>query len=146
MPVFFVTSSNSNRVAFSVCSGQGVAGGRADATVLFGDQRVVVERFVRDETPEFLAHALVHVLGECLGETIGQRLEDDRGIVVVVGLETGQVFFDTEAGSDGKAADPVGLAEFLGRDEIGEAEVGALGWFVGLLAQAVQGGQHGAAP
>jgi len=81
------------------------------------------------------------VFGERFGEAVGQRLENDRGVVVVVGLEAGQVFLDAEAGGDGEAADPVGLVEFLRRDEVGEAEVGALDRLVGLLAQAAQGGQ-----
>ena len=74
------------------------------------------------------------MFGERFGEAVGQCLEDDRGIVVVVGLEAGQVFLDAEAGGDREAADPVGFVEFLRRDEVGEAEVGALGWLVGLLA------------
>jgi hypothetical protein len=81
------------------------------------------------------------VLGEGLGQAVGQGLEDDRGVVVVVGQEAVEVLLDAQTGGDGEAADPVGLVEFLRCDVVGQAEVGSLGRLVGLLAQAVQGGQ-----
>ena len=52
----------------------------------------------------------VQALGEGFGEAVGQRLEQDRVVVVVVGLEAGHVRLDADAGGDGEAADPVLLA------------------------------------
>ena len=77
-------------------------------------------------------------LGAGFGQAVGQRLEQDRVVVVVVGLEAGDVRFDADAGVHREGADPVLLAAVLRRDEIGQAEVGAVVGLVGLLAQAVQ--------
>jgi hypothetical protein len=54
--------------------------------VALGDQGLVVERLV-GVAPVAGAHALVQHLGEGLGEAVGERLEHERGVVVVVGLE-----------------------------------------------------------
>ena len=62
---------------------RGIAGGRADAAIGFADQVVRREGLVRRVAPELPAHALVHALGEGLGKAVGQRLDQDRGIVVV---------------------------------------------------------------
>jgi len=52
------------------------------------------------------------------------------------------VFFDAEAGGDGEGAEVVFQAGVLGRDEVGQALVGAARRFLVLLAQVVQGGEH----
>ena len=65
----------------------GVAGRGADALVLLGDQVLVVEVLVGHVAPELGADALVQPLGEGLGQPVGERLEQDRGVVVVVLLE-----------------------------------------------------------
>src|SRR3546814_9934693 len=55
---------------FAVLGAGGIAGGRADAAVLLGNQGRVVERLVRIEPPELLAHAPVQVLGQGLGQAV----------------------------------------------------------------------------
>nr|WP_255418818.1 hypothetical protein [Novosphingobium sp. THN1] len=49
---------------------------------------------------------LVEALGKGFGEAIGQGLQENVGIVVVVGLEAGEVFVDA-VDADGKTPDPV---------------------------------------
>jgi hypothetical protein len=60
----------------------------------------------------------VHALGEGLGDAVGERLEQDRGVVVVVGLEP---FGDRDllgSGRDDEPADPVGDTGVGRRDEV----------------------------
>jgi hypothetical protein len=80
----------------------------------------------------------VQAFGERFGQAVGQRLEQDRVVVVVVGLEAGHVRIDADAGGDRERADPVLLAAVLRRDEVGQAEVRAFDRLVDLLAQEVQ--------
>ena len=50
----------------------------------------------------------MQALGEGLGEAVGQRLDHDRGVVVVGALEAlGDVVL-ADAGGDGEAADVIG--------------------------------------
>ena len=81
---------------------RGIAGRRADAGILFENELIGRERFVRRVAPEFLAHALMHPLGKGLGETIRQRLAQDRRVVVIGVLE---------AVGDNVLADPRGNHE-----------------------------------
>uniref|UniRef100_A0A914YJ75 Uncharacterized protein n=1 Tax=Panagrolaimus superbus TaxID=310955 RepID=A0A914YJ75_9BILA len=90
--------------------------------------------------PELGTHALTQALGQCLGEAVGEGLQQDRVVVVMLGLEARDVRVDADAGSDRERADPVLLATVGGRDEVGQAEIRALGRLVHLLAQEVQGG------
>ena len=115
-----------------------IAGRRADAAVRFRDQRLFVERFVRRVAPELAPHALVQQLGERLGEAVGERLEHDRVVVVVRRLELAHPLFDADARGDREGTEVVGHARRLRRDEVGKAEVGTVGGFLGLLAQAVK--------
>ena len=127
--------------AFLAVLGTGrIAGRRADAAIGLVDQRVVVERLVAAVAPEFLAHALVQALGEGFGESVGQRLQQDRVVIVVIGLEVRDVRVDADACGDRERADPVLLAAVLRRDEVGQAEIGAVDGFVDLLAEEVEGG------
>ncbi len=81
----------------------------------------------------------MHALGEGLGETVGQRLDQDRGVIVVGPLEA---FGDgdlLDAGRDDEAADIVLFAAFDRRDEIRQRHIRppvALGQ---LLAQREEG-------
>src|SRR4051812_43584126 len=70
-----------------VVGARGVTRRRANAAVLFGDEVLVGERLVPRVAPKLGAHAMVQMLGEGLGEAIGDRLQHDRGIVVVLRLE-----------------------------------------------------------
>ena len=99
----------------------GVAGRRADAAVGLGDQLLGREGLVGRVAPELAADALVQPLGEGLGEAVGERLDQDRGIVVVRPLEALGDRHLLDAGGDDEAADVVGRA--LGRDEVGERHV-----------------------
>ena len=63
-----------------------VAGGRADAPVLLGDQVVVGELLVPAVAP-VAADAAGGAFGERLGQAVGEGLDHDRVVVVVVGLE-----------------------------------------------------------
>ncbi len=121
MPALAVGSSSCHSVAFSrVIRAGGIARRRTDAAILFVDQLIVGEPFLRRVAPELAAHALVHAFGERLREPIGQRLEHDARIVVVRLLEALEVRLDADARSDGERADVVAPARVLRRDEVGE--------------------------
>ena len=98
----------------------------------------LLKRLVRSIAPEFAAHALMQAFGERFGKAIGKRLEQNRGIVVVVVFELRQFALDADACGYGECADPVAHAAFFRRNEIGKAEVRPPGWFVDLLAQEMQ--------
>ena len=78
--------------------------------------------------------------GGRFGQAVGQGLEHDRRIVVVGGLEAGDVFVDAEAGRDRKGAGVVLLA-----DEIGQRRVETALRLLDLLAQADPAGRFLAA-
>ena len=83
----------------------------------------------------------MHALGERFGQAVGQRLEDDAA-VVVGRLECASAIASSPMpGRDGKAADVVGDAGLLRRDEIGQRSVGAVARRIAgdLLAQRVEG-------
>src|SRR5690606_30250983 len=65
-----------------------VARRRADTGIGFADEVGRREALVRCVAPELLAHIFVHPFRERLGEAVGQRLDEDRGIIVVRPLET----------------------------------------------------------
>ena len=127
------------RAFFAVLGAGGVAGRGADALIFFGDQVFVSERFLLDIAPVFLAYALVQVLGEGFGEAVAQRFEQDRVVVVVRGFEGFGALVLTDAGGDDERAEVVGAPGILGRDKIGETQVGAAFGFFRLLAQVVPG-------
>src|SRR5258708_2302167 len=113
---------------------RGIAGRRADAAVFFPDQLHVAERLLRGVAPEFPAHPLVQALGECLGEPIGERLDHDRGIIVVRPLEALRHLVLADAGGDHEGADVVGKRARARRYEIRERDICgplAAGWGVG---------------
>jgi hypothetical protein len=58
-------------------------------------------------SPTTDARQLMQALGEGLGQAVGQRLEHDRAVVVVIGLEAGDVLIDPDAGGHGEGADPI---------------------------------------
>jgi hypothetical protein len=65
----------------------GIARGRADTLVLFGDQRIDVGRFVGGIAPQGGANFLVQPFGKGLGQAVGQGRGEDGGIVVAGVLE-----------------------------------------------------------
>ena len=77
------------------------------------------------------------MLGEGLGQAVGQGLEQDRVVVVVIGVEAGDVFVDAQAGGDREHAHPVLPPRLARGDEVGQAEVRAFDRLVHLLAQEV---------
>ena len=104
------------------------------------NELVVGELLGGGVAPVFLAHAFVQPLGAGFGEAVGERLEHDRAVVVVRGLELGQLLLDAEAGGDGEGARPVSRA--LRCDEIGETVVRLARWAFMLLAQVMRRRQH----
>jgi len=108
---------------FAVLGAGGVAGRGADALVFFRNQLVIAERFLAGVAPELAAHPQVQVLGEGFGQTVAQRLEQDRGIVVVRGLERAGALVLADAGGDDEGAQIVFQPARLGRDEVGEAQL-----------------------
>ena len=99
--------------------------------------RVEVEGLVRRDSPKLRAHPVVQRLGEGLGQTVGQRRGEDGGVVVAGGLEARGDLRLAEAGGDREAADVVGPAP-IGRDEIGQGDVGAALALGHLLAKGVE--------
>src|SRR5690606_11880912 len=108
---------------FGVVGAGGVAGGGADAAVLFGDEVVVAERFVLAVAP-LDAGALVEALGEGFGEAVGEGFGHDGVVVVVLRLELEDEVLQADAAGDGKGADVVCEPAVLRSDEVGEAAVG----------------------
>lgn len=62
-----------------------------DAAVLLTDQRLIGQLLARSIGPEGGADVLVQALGEGFGEAIGKGLQQDVRVIVVVGLEAGEV-------------------------------------------------------
>ncbi len=75
--------------------------------ILFEDQSIGRQRFVRRIAPEFPAHAGMHPLGEGFRQTIGQRLAQDRGVIVIGVLEAVGDDVLADPGGDHKGADIV---------------------------------------
>src|SRR3990172_2639779 len=76
-PIFCAPSS-SKSAPFSEWSGQ--------AGVVLGDE--LLARELRARFVPLAPSQLVHELGERLGEPVGERLDHDRAVVVVLGIET----------------------------------------------------------
>ena len=83
-----------------------IAGRGADAGIALADQLGIGEMLGAGIAPDALADMAVQALGEGLGEAVGQRLQQDVRIIVIVGLEAGEVRLDAVDG-DREAADPV---------------------------------------
>src|SRR5262249_31762559 len=84
-----------------------IARGRSYAAVLLFDQRIDGKLFLSGIAPKFPAHTQMQKLGKCLGQAVGERLQHDRAVVIVLGLEGLEQWLDAEAGGDRKAADVV---------------------------------------
>ena len=81
---------------------------------------------------------MVEVLGAGFGQPIGQRLEHDRRIVVVGGLERRGPITHPFACRDDEGTDVVFGASALRCDEVGERPVRTIVGVAHLLAQRVQ--------
>ena len=112
-----------------------VARCRPNAPVLLADERVVIELLASGVAPVASTHFAVKPLGASLGQPVGERLEHDGAVVVVRGLELGELRFDTNAGGNGESADPVRCA--LGRYKIGQAVMRFAGRSFLLLTQSL---------
>ena len=121
----------------------GVAGGGSNPLVLFSYDRGVVERLVWRVAPILATHALVQAFGQRLGEPVGQRLDHDRVVIVLGGLELGDLLVESDARSHSEQAHPVTASGVLRCDEIGEGEVRAAVGFHHLLSYGMNGGDGG---
>ena len=79
-----------------VIGARGIAERRPDAAILLGDQ-IVVRELLGAAVAEITPRLRVQVLGKRLGQPIGQRLDDDGGVVVVLGLEAADEVVDAVA-------------------------------------------------
>ena len=86
----------------------GIAGCGANAAILFFDQLVPRKLLVATVTP-FFPNAFMQILGEGLGEAVGERLGHDGVVVVVVGLEFFDEFFEAVTGGDGEGAEVISV-------------------------------------
>jgi len=69
-----------------------VAGGRADAFVLFLDELVVGQVLVRGVAPVFLAHPRMQQLGEGFGQAVGASLQVTGQVVPLACVGIGDRF------------------------------------------------------
>ena len=92
---------------------------------------------------EIIASLLVQALGKGLGQPVGDGLDQNRVVVVVVGLEAVGHLLDPQPGGDREGAHVIGQPTFFRGDEVGQGKVGrpaggpALA-AVHLLAQGMQ--------
>ena len=130
-----------DRALFGVLRAGRIARRRTNPLVVFADQLLVAEVFVRRVAPVHLTHALVEVLGEGFRQTVSNRFHHDFVVIIVLRFERirQRVFFQT-AGYR-KGTDIIGFATQLRRDEIGQAVVGKA-HFLRLLAQMAADRQH----
>jgi len=99
-----------------------IAERRSDAAIALLQDVVEIEVLAASVAP-LVAHPLVQHLSVGLGEPVGQHARHDRAVVVVLGLETLDDVFESEARRDGKPADPVRDAGIDRGDPVREAEV-----------------------
>jgi hypothetical protein len=66
----------------------------------------------------------VEVLGEGLRETIGERLDHDRLVIIVLGLESRDERVGAQPGGDRKRTEVVAAAALNRRHEVGERSIG----------------------
>ena len=95
-----------------------VTGCRSNTPVGLLDEFRVTQVLGAGVAPELLAHALVHALGKGLGEPVGQRFQQYAAVVIVVGLELGDLGIDADTGRDGEGAQVVLNAGVRGRNEV----------------------------
>src|SRR5437867_3315212 len=79
----------------------GAARRRTDAAIFFLDE-VLVRKLLVVAVAPFLTDPFVQVFGKGLRQTIGQRFGHDGVVIVVVGLEFLDEFFQTETAGDGE--------------------------------------------
>jgi hypothetical protein len=80
----------------------------------------------------------VHPLGKGLGQAVCERLQQDRAVVVQVGLELDDLVVAAESCGDRERPDVVGDASVLRRDEVAERAVRDALAVLALLAQVAQ--------
>src|SRR5690554_538428 len=120
----------------------GVAGSRANALVLFSNQRLIIQGFIWHVSPELLAYPLVYVLGKGFRQAIRQGLHHDGVVVIARFLVALCQLLDTMTGGYRKATDPVRFAALPGSDKVGQAVAGTIAILGGLLANVVQPLHH----
>ena len=124
-----------DRALFGVFRAGRVARRRTNPLVVFADQLLVAEVFVRRVAPVHLTHALVQVLGEGFRQAVGDRFHHDFIVIIVLRFERvrQRIFFQTAGYRKG--------ANIVGFTKIGQAVVGKA-HFLGLLAQMAADRQH----
>src|ERR1700733_1699849 len=139
MPVFSFTSSPESAF-FRVVRAGWVAGCGTDAAIVFVNEVCRGKVFAAAIAP-LIADALVKTLGEGFCEAVCDGLSHDGVVIVVLGFELLDEFFEAEAAGDGEAADVVSEAGFFRRDEVGKRAAGFLAAMVGLLTEVVEDGE-----
>ena len=103
----------------------GVAGGGADAAILFVDEFFGGEVFAEAVAP-LVADAFVQAFGEGFGEAVGDGLGHDGVVVVVVGAEAVAEFLEADAAGDGEGADVSGRPVSFGAMKSASERQGSL--------------------
>src|SRR5205809_1076104 len=104
--VLFGVEQLPERPLLGVVGAGRIAGGGADAAVLFADQILGGQLLQLAEAP-FLARALVQVLGKGLRQAIRQSLGHNRVVIVVIALKLLAERLDAESRRHGKSADVI---------------------------------------
>ena len=115
----------------------------ANAAIALANQVFVVECFISRVAP-VIGSDLSSRICEGLSESIHQGLEHDRLVIVVVGLELGELRIGADTGRHGECPQPVGRTAVLVRNEIRQAKIGAFIGLDGLLPEEVQRRRPGA--
>lgn len=93
---------------------------RANPPVVFADQILIAEVFIRRVAPVHLTHALVEVLGEGFRQAVGNRFHHDFIVIIVLRFERVRQRVFLQTAGHRKGADIVGFTTQLRRDEIGQ--------------------------
>ena len=109
------------RLLFGVVWARGITWRRTDAAVLLRDQVFVRRLLVPGVSPPFGARAQVQSFRGCLGKPIRQRLEQDRGVIVVGRGESLEMRLDADTGGHREPADVIRNSGLDRCDEIRQA-------------------------
>ena len=82
---------------------------------------------------------MVKPFGSRFGQSIGHNFEHDGVVIVLIGFKTGHMGLDAQTGCHYKAPNIIGFIFLFGKDEIAQAQVGQITFFLFLIAQKMQG-------